>query len=569
MRRALVVWAGLLAACLGCRGPAPEPVVPDAADGPPWFRDDTAAVGLDFRHDAGPIGRYFMPQIMGSGAALLDFDNDGLFDLYFVHNGGPDSGARNRLYRQLPGGRFQDVSDGSGLDVAGWGMGVAVGDFDNDGFVDVYLSQYGGGRLFRNRGDGTFADVTRAAGVEEPCWGTSCCFCDCDRDGWLDLVVVHYVDYDPATVCGPASGKRDYCHPRTFPGTALRLFRNRGKDAGGRWLGFEDVTQKAGLAKRCPGLGVTCADFNGDGWPDLLAANDAASNCLWINRHDGTFVDEAMLRGVAFNGAGNAQSNMGVALADVSGSGRFDLFISHLTEETHTLWQQTAPGLFTDRTVASGLASPRWRGTGFGTVLADFDLDGAPDLAVVNGRVARTRGALPPADGLSPYWVAYAERNQLFANDRRGHFRDISESNSALCGAWGVHRGLVWGDFDGDGRIDLVVTVVAGPARFLRNVAPRQGHWLLVRAVDPALHRDAYGAVITVRAGGRRWVGLINPGQSYLCSGDPRAHFGLGNVESVDDLRVDWPDGRSESFAGGGVDRVRLLERGKGKDIRP
>jgi hypothetical protein len=569
MCRAPVVWAGLLAACLGCRGPAPEALVPEGAGEPPWFRDDTAAVGLDFRHDAGPLGRYFMPQIMGSGAALLDFDNDGFFDLYFVHNGGPDSGARNRLYRQLPGGRFQDVSDHSGLDVAGWGMGVAVGDFDNDGFVDLYLSQYGGGRLFRNRGDGTFADVTRAAGVEEPCWGTSCCFCDCDRDGWLDLVVVHYVDYDPAVVCGPTSGKRDYCHPRTFPGTALRLFRNLGKDAGGRWRGFEDVTEKAGLAKRGPGLGVTCADFNGDGWPDILVANDAAANHLWINRRDGTFADEAMLRGVAFNAAGNPQSNMGVALADVSGSGRFDLLVSHLTEETHTLWQQTAPGLFTDRTVASGLASPRWRGTGFGTVLADFDLDGAPDLAVVNGRVARTRGALPAADGLDSYWVPYAERNQLFVNDGRGHFRDISESNLSLCGARGVHRGLVWGDFDGDGRIDLVVTAVAGPARFLRNVAPRRGHWLLVRAVDPALHRDAYGAAIAVRAGGRRWVGSINPGQSYLCSGDPRAHFGLGIVERVDELRVDWPDGRSESFEGGAVDRVRLLERGKGKEVGP
>jgi hypothetical protein len=557
----------LLVACLGCSRPAPNTPATAPADEPPWFHDETAAVGLDFRHEAGPVGHYFMPQIMGSGAALLDFDNDGLFDLYLVQNGGPDSGAGNRLYRQQPDGRFRDVSAGSGLDVAGYGMGVAVGDFNNDGFVDVYLSQYGGGRLFRNCGNGTFEDVTRAAGVEQPCWGTSCCFCDCDRDGWLDLVVVNYVGYDPATVCGPANGKRDYCHPSNFPGTALRLFHNRGKDARGSWLGFEDVTEKAGLSKRGPGLGVACADFNGDGWPDILVANDAQPNRLWINQKNGTFADEALARGLAFNDSGKAQGNMGVALGDLSGSGRLDLFISHLTEETHTLWQQTAPGLFTDRTVAAGLAAPRWRGTGFGTVLADFDLDGAPDLAVVNGRVSRTRSPQPPADGLDPYWAAYAERNQLFANDGRGRFRDVAAGNPALCGACGVHRGLVWGDFDGDGRIDLVVTAVAGPACFLRNVAPRQGHWLLVRAIDPALHRDAYGAVVTVRVGGRRWVGLINPGQSYLCSGDPRAHFGLGPAERVDDVRVDWPDGSSERFHVPGVDRVLQLERGRGEKV--
>jgi hypothetical protein len=572
MRRALAAWAGVLAACLasalGCRGPAPEPAAPAPVDDPIWFRDDTAAVGLDFRHDAGPVGRYFLPQVIGSGAALLDYDNDGRFDLYLVQNGGPGAPARNRLYHQGRDGRFEDRSAGSGLDIAGYGMGVAVGDFDNDGFVDVYVSQYGGGRLFRNRGNGTFEDVTRAAGVEQPCWCTSCCFVDYDRDGWLDLVVVNYVDYDAARVCGPANGKRDYCHPSNFPGRALRLFHNRGPDAKGHWRGFEDVTQAAGLAKPGPALGVVCADFNGDGWPDILVANDAQPNRLWINRHDGTFADEALARGVAFNDSGRAQGNMGVALGDVGGTGRFDLFISHLTEETHTLWRQTSPGLFADRTVAAGLAAPRWRGTGFGTIVADFDLDGAPDLAVVNGRVARTRGPLPPDASLDPYWAAYAERNQLFANDGKGQFRDISLGNTAFCGAYGVNRGLVWGDFDGDGRVDLVMTCVAGPARFYRNVAARKGHWLMVRAIDPALHRDAYGAVITVRAGGRCRVGSVNPGQSYLCSGDPRAHFGLGTAAHVDQVRVDWPDGSSEVFPGTGVDRVLRVERGKGQKVR-
>jgi enediyne biosynthesis protein E4 len=561
------VFLAVLGLSLGCQRPEGPPRGASGSSGPVWFRDATEEVGLDFRHEAGPVGRYFMPQIMGSGAAVLDFDNDGLFDLYLVQNGGPNSPAKNRLFRGRPGGRFEDVSVGSGLDIAGHCMGVAVGDFDNDGWVDVYVSQYGGGRLFRNKGDGTFEDVTRAAGVEQPGWGTSCCFVDYDRDGWLDLVVVHYVDYDPAFLCGPGNGTNDYCHPRVFQGKSMRLLHNRGRDAGGRWLGFEDVTYSAGVAKKGPGLGVLCADFNGDGWPDIFVANDSHPNYLWINRKDGTFADEAVARGLAYNGVGQPQANMGVTLGDVSGDGRLGLFVTHLTEETHTLWQQTGAGSFQDRTIAAGLSGSRWHGTGFGTVLADFDLDGAPDLAVVNGRVARSRTDPPPVCGLAPYWGPYAERNQLFINDGRGRFRDISLGNEAFCGSFSVGRGLLWGDFNGDGRLDLVVTYVAGPARYYRNVASLRGHWLTVRAVDPALHRDAIGARVTVHAGARRWIGLINPGQSYLCSGDPRAHFGLGPAGRVDSIRIDWPDGLAEVFPGTAVDRALRLERGQGQKV--
>jgi hypothetical protein len=573
MRLVVVVCLGLLGAglslALGCSAGTPTTTATEPNNDPVWFRDATAEVGLDFVHEPGPVGRYFMPQIMGSGAALLDYDNDGRFDLYLVQNGGPGSPARNKLFHQLPDGRFKDVSAGSGLDIAGYGMGVAVGDFDNDGYVDVYVSQYGGGRLFHNRGDGTFEEVTKAAGVEQPSWGTSCCFVDYDRDGWLDLVVVNYVDYDPAWLCGPASGKHDYCHPSAFQGTAIRLFHNRGRDSAGRWLGFEDVTRAAGVARPGPGLGVICADFNGDGWPDIFVANDAKANCLWINQHNGAFVEDAVARGIAYSGLGQAQSNMGVSLGDVSGSGRLDLFITHLTQETHTLWQQTAPGLFQDRTIASGLAAARWRGTGFGTILADFDRDGALDIAVVNGRVARSRGEPALAPGLDRYWSDYAERNQLFAGDGKGHFRDISLGNEAFSGSPAIGRGLVWGDFRGNGRLDLVVTNIAGPARFYRNVAETGGHWLTVRAIDPALHRDAYGALVTLQAGSRRWLSMINPGQSYLSSGDPRAHFGLGELSHVDSVRIDWPDGMAELFPATNVDLVLRLERGKGKALHP
>jgi hypothetical protein len=563
----LALLGAFLCLIASCRRPDPAP--PEETE-PAWFEDVTAKVQLDFRHEAGAPSPFFMPQIMGSGCALLDFHNDDRPGIYLVQNGGPDSKAKNRLFRQLRDGTFKDVSAGSGLDIAGYGMGVAVGDFDNDGFVDVYVSQYGGGRLFRNKGDGTFEDVTQAAGVVSPKWGTSCCFVDYDRDGWLDLVVVNYVDYDSSRWCGSAGGKQDYCHPNQFSGTAARLFHNRGKDRDGSWLGFEDVTVASGLAKRAgPGLGVVCADFNGDGWPDILVANDAQANHLWINNRDGTFTEEALGRGVAFNAMGNAQSNMGVTLGDVDGDSRLDLFSTHLTEETHTLWAQTAPGLFEDKTAFAGLASPRYRGTGFGTILADFDHDGWLDIAVVNGRVSR---ATSPADaGLGAFWNNYAERNQLFANRGDGRFRDVSASNSAFCSTPLIYRGLAWGDVDGDGAIDLLVTTVGGPAKLYRNVAPKKGHWLMVKAIDPVLKRDAYGAVVTVTAEGRRFVSLINPGQSYLSSGDPRAHFGLGKSERVEEIRVDWPGPcmLSETFPATEVDRVVVLRRGEGRKVPP
>jgi hypothetical protein len=551
--------AGALVAAGGCERPGPTAGDPP---GEPWFADVTEKVGLDFVHDAGPPGTYFMPQAIGSGAALFDFDGDGLLDVYLIQNGGP-KGARNKLYKQMPGGRFKDVSKGSGLDVAGYGMGVAVGDVNNDGLPDVLVTEYGRVRLFLNRGGGKFEDVTRAAGLSNPAWGTSAAFFDFDRDGWLDLVVVSYVSYDPTWPCASPSGKPDYCAPRTFPGRVCKLFRNRGRK--GRGVSFEDVTVASGLgAVAGPGLGVVCADFDGDGWPDIFVANDGQPNRLWINQHDGTFKEEAAARGVALNAMGNAEAGMGIAVGDVDGDGLFDLVVTHLTEETNTLWLQgPRRGFFRDRTAFAGLAAARSRGTGFGTVLADFDHDGALDLAVVNGRVSRA--AAPATAALGPHWGLYAEPNRLFAGDGRGHFKDISARNPALCGTPNVARGLVCGDVDGDGAPDLLVTTAGGRARLYRNVAPGRGHWLLVRAVDPALGgRDAYGAEVRLTAGGKTRLGLINPAGSYLCSGDARAHFGLGKAARVDGIEVRWPDGTAETFPGCPADRRLTLRRGTG-----
>jgi hypothetical protein len=502
-----------------------------------------------------------MPQIMGSGAALFDFDNDGRLDIYLLQNSGPDGNSTNRLYHQGPDGRFTDVSKGSGLDISGFNMGVAIADVNNDGWPDVLVTQFGGLRLFLNRGDGTFRDVTVQAGLDSPLWGTSACFFDFDRDGWLDLVVANYVDYDGFS-CPGLDGRADYCAPKVFGGSIPKLYRNIGRVSSGNAapVRFEDVTLKSGLGRfPSSGLGVVCADFDGDHWPDIFIANDGRPNWLFINQRDGTFKEEAVPRGVAYNRMGRPEANMGIALGDLSGHGMFDLFVTHLTEETNALWVQGPRGVFEDRTVAAGLRNGRGRGTGFGTVLADFDQDGALDLALVNGRVSR-----PPPSNQAPgsFWEPYAERNQLFTGDGAGHFRDIALENPAFCGTAGVYRGLAYGDIDGDGALDLLVTEVAGPARLYRNISPARGHWLLIRALDPALNRDAYGAEITVEGGGRRWKRWLNPASSYLSSNDPRAHFGLGAVKHVDRIVVLWPDGKEESFPGCEVDRQLVLRKG-------
>jgi len=542
----------------------------------PWFTDGSRAAGLDFTHDPGPGPgpRYFLPQILGSGAALFDYDNDGRLDVYLIQNAGPNSSARNRLYHQEADGTFTDVSKRSGLDVAGYGMGVAIGDVDNDGYPDVLLTEYGRIRLFRNNGNGTFSDLTRKAGLDNPQWATSAAFFDYNHDGWLDLVVVNYVDYDPTKVCTYDDEPSDFCHPRSFPGSVTRLYRNRGRAGAGGMVSFADVTLAAGLGKGPgPALGVCCADFDGDGWPDILVANDAEPNRLWINRRDGTFRDEAVPRGLAYNALGQPQGNMGIALGDVDGSGRFAVFITHLTEETHTLWVQERRGLFRDLTAPAGLAASRWRGTGFGTVLGDFDNDGALDLALVNGRVSHARDVTTDADTLArlgPAWARYAERNQLFAGDGKGRFRDLSPAQPAFCGHAAISRGLAVGDINNDGGLDLLVTGIAGPARLFRNVAPDRGHWLLVRALDPDLKRDAYGAEVIVEAGGKRRHGWVNPGSSYLGSNDPRVHFGLGRADRIDAIEVRWPGPNrcTERFAGRRADRVVELRKGKGDKVR-
>ena len=537
----------------GASGATPGPAA--------WFADVTERSGLHFVHDAGPPATYFMPQMLASGGALFDFDNDGRLDVYLVQNGGPQSRATNRLFHQEANGTFRDVSAGSHLDVAGWGMGAAVGDVNNDGWPDVLVTEFGRIRLFLNNRNGTFTDVSMQAGVEDAGWATSACFFDYDRDGWLDLFVANYVEYKPQTTCNDRAGKRDFCGPASFPGSAGRLFHNSGARFGSPR--FADATVRSGIGRtKGPALGALCADLTGDRWPDVLVANDGAANYLWVNRHDGTFAEEAVQRGVAYDGMGRPQANMGIAFGDVNGDGLMDVFITHLPSELHIGWVQGPAGFFQDRTSAIGLATPRWHSTGFGTAFADFDQDGALDLAVVNGAVKRLDKV---AEGLNgrDYWSWYAERNQLFANDGAGRFRDISLDNPSFSTPPGVSRGLAVGDVDGDGALDLLVMRTASSARLFRNVAPARGHWLKIRAIEPAHGgRDAYGAEITVRAGRRSWKRVIVAGTSFLSASPAEAHIGLGQVDRVDGIDIAWPDGTDEHFPGTAVDRAIVLKKG-------
>ncbi|MDG2382436.1 MAG: CRTAC1 family protein [Pirellulaceae bacterium] len=563
----------LTIACWGCSHKASidstssEPTKPTA----PLFEEATDTLGVTFVHDpADHEQTYFMPKCVGSGAAFLDYDGDGLLDLYLLQNNGSETGKTNRLYRQTPTG-FLDVTEGSGLGIAAYGMGVACGDVNNDGKTDVLLNNYGQAHLLLNRTEGTephFVDITDSCGLENRMWGTSTCFFDYNRDGLLDMLLVNYVNYDPSRKCRDGGGRPDYCGPDAFKGRVTRLFEHQGIDNDGN-VKFVDVTIPSGLGEHAgPGLGVFCADFNADRWPDIFIANDGQANHLWINQKDGTFREEAVTRGVGYNSMGKTEADMGVAIGDVDNDGLFDIFVTHLTSETHTLWSQGPPGVFVDKTATSGLAAAAWRGTGFGTAMADLENDGDLDLIIANGRVDRISGSeMPTTEELPDFWRDYAERDQVMINEGNGEFVDRSADTPALSGLGSVSRGLACADFDNDGDMDLLVTRIADRPSLLRNVAKQAGHWLGIRAIDPQLNRDAYGAEVYVNAGDQRWMRWINPGYSYLSSNDPRAHFGLGEKVTIDSIEVIWPDGSKETFPGPAVDQYVTVRRGDGQSV--
>ena len=541
--------------------PATTPAPPQTGEA--LLTEATDDWGLDFTHRAGAGGDLLFPEMMGGGVAVFDPDGDGDLDLYFVNGatqlGTAADGPTNRLYLQ-DGGRFTDATEGSGLADPSYGTGVAVGDMDNDGHEDVFVANFGPDKLFKGRGDGTFDDVTQSAGItagSDPNleWSSSAAFCDIDRDGFLDLYVVRYVIYDRSVTCTDKAGRREYCGPNSFEGRTDVLWHNQGDGT------FRDISARAGIQEVTgAGLGVVCEDLDDNGWVDIYVANDGDPNQLWMNQGDGTFLDDALIMGSSVNAAGLYEAGMGVVAADFDNDADFDLFLTHLRDETNTFYRNLGTGIgFADETAQVGLALASTPFTGFGTAPFDVDLDGDLDLGIVNGRV--TRGE-PLTDALPEPWRFYAESNLLYLNDA-GSFRLSGPEASAFTDGIEVSRGLATGDLDGDGDLDVVTTNIESPARLYRATPP-SGHWLMVDAIDPRLNRRALGTRIVLEAGGQRQTRTIQSAMSYLSSSDPRAHFGLGAVDRVDALRIRWPDGLEETFSVDAVDTVMVVRRGEG-----
>jgi hypothetical protein len=527
-------------------------------------------VGLAFQHVNGASGRYHLPEIMGPGCALLDYDRDGDLDVLLIQGraldastGSSAAAPRPQLFRNelSPGGtahtlRFSNVTDRARFAAGDFGMGVAVGDYDNDGDPDLYLTNYGSNRLYRNNGDGTFDDVTRASGdgLDDPRWSSSASFGDYDADGDLDLFVANYVDFtiQGAKVCHDPTGVRDYCGPLQFRPVPDRLFRNNGDGT------FADVSESAGITRAYgAGLGVSADDFNGDRRLDFYVANDATGNQLWLNRGDGTFEDTGLVAGVAVNMDGQPEGSMGIATGDADNDGDLDVFVTNITRETHAFYRNLGGGQFEDARQSAGVAAATAPDTGFGTEFFDYDHDGLLDLFSANG-------AVTISEALRGNSFPFAQENRVLRNVGHGRFVDATRGAGAAFRVAEVSRGAAFGDIDNDGDIDVLVANNGGPARLLLNQAGRR-HWLQVRLEGSSDNRQGLGARVGLRRedGTLVWRRTRTDG-SYLSASDPRVHFGLGSDAHIREVIVEWRRGPRESWSGLRSNRIVTLKQGTG-----
>ena len=544
----------------------------------PVFTEVAERVGLRFKHYNGMTGKFYLPEITGSGAALFDFDNDGDLDVFLVQGNVLDPGTkpadtlfpwrgseppRGRLFRNdlavgKDGSRrltFTDVTEQSGIVANGYGMGVASGDINNDGLPDLYLTNLGSNQMYLNKGDGKFVDVTKESGTDDPRWSTSASFLDYDRDGWLDLMLVNYADFSVTNSpnCYAATTARDYCTPRVFRAPGNRLLHNKGNGV------FEDTTVSAGLDKEFGhGLGIVATDFNDDDWIDIYVANDGDQNQLWINQKNGTFVNDALLAGAAVNRNGQTEAGMGVDAGDFDGNGTDDVFVTHLMDETNTLYVNLGHALFEDRTRETGLGMPGRRFTGFGTLFFDYDNDGWLDLFVANGAVQLLPDLLRRTDSFP-----LGQPDQLFRNTGKGSFVEVVDGVGPEFRLAEVGRGAAFGDVDNDGDTDVLVVNNNGPARLFLNEVGNRNHWLGLRLVGKN-GRDLLGAQVEiVIAKDRVLRRRVRTDGGYLSANDPRVLAGLAAATRVQAVRVRWPDGTVEEFKDVSIDKYTTLKLNK------
>ena len=512
------------------------------------FVDVTTEAGINFRHINGAEGAYHLPETLGAGGAFFDADNDGNLDIYLVNSGywkesSSEHETPSALYRNNGNGTFTDIAMTAGVGNRGnYGQGAACADYDNDGDVDLYVTNFGVNVLYRNNGDGTFTDVTASAGVGDPGWSSSACFLDYNRDGHLDLFVVNYLVYSldvPYRPCGE-DGIQTYCHPSLFEGAPDTLYRNNGDGT------FTDVSHEAGVGGigglfHGKGLGVVSADFNNDGTPDLYVASDDTRNDFFYNNGDGTFSEISLLAGCAYSFNGVAQAGMGVATDDYNGDGWLDIFVTNLSYETNALYRNNGDGTFTDVIYEAHLGKESYLFVGFGTGFFDADNDGWRDIFIANGHIIDN---IEDTHGV----LTYRQPDQIFRNQGNGTFQEVSASAGDYFQSTAVSRGALFGDYDNDGDVDMLVTQSNGPVTLLRNETGTQHNWVRIKTVGVISSRDGTGTRVTLRAGGHTQIQEINRGASYLSSHDGRLHFGLGVHTTVDRLEVRWQSGVVQVF---------------------